>query len=422
MSSAKITIWNKVVGYLVWDEPNQTAIFEADDDYLVAPFNIAPLIHGDKNAPLTGINFSPKFNGLPPCFNDALPDSFGNNVFKEWLEQNKIDQSELNPVERLLYIGQRGIGALEYHIGRDIPNITHIIDVNDLAAISDKIIKRKYDQRDYILNPEALKNILVIGSSVGGAQAKILVAINKKNELLAGDILHAEPVDYYIIKLEHDSSDIWLKEKNVVEFEYNQMAREAGLFVSESKLFHIDGKTHFASKRFDRVNNHKIHTQTVNALTGFYGRNTEFSYEEIFRIIEYLRLPYVNLEQLFIQLVFNVAASNRDDHTKNFSFVMNDKAEWSLSPSYDLTYPFDPYQNFNVPHQIAINGKTSNITRKDLETVAKKAGIRGYNKIIDRVVESVASFTKRIKPYDLNKNTVKLISKDLELNRKRLEK
>jgi serine/threonine-protein kinase HipA len=321
-----------------------------------------------------------------------------------------------------LYVGNRGVGAIEYQKGHDIPNVIQSIDLNELAGISHTIIKRKYDQKDYLHNPEALKNILVIGSSFGGAQAKVLVAINDKNELLAGDIIHKNEVDYYIVKLEHDPTNIWYREKNFVEFEYNQIARNIGLNVADSKLISSGKQTHFASKRFDRVKNEKIHTQTVNALTGFYGRNTEFSYEEIFRIISYLNLSYSNSEQLFTQMVFNVATSNRDDHTKNFSFMMNKLGEWSLTPAYDLTYPFDPYQNFNTPHQISINGKNLEINRKDLESVAKKAGIRNYNSIIDKVVEGVSTFESRMKQYDLNKNTIQLIIKELETNRTRISK
>jgi serine/threonine-protein kinase HipA len=183
----------------------------------------------------------------------------------------------------------------------------------------------------------------------------------------------------------------------------------------------MDGKTHFASKRFDRNNNERIHSQTVNALTGFYGRNTEFSYEDIFRIISYLDLPYSNSEQLFIQMVFNVAASNRDDHTKNFSFLMDKLGQWQLSPAYDITFPFDPYQTFYTPHQISINSKNRDIERKDLEAVAKTVGIRNSKQIIDRVVDSLQTFENRIKQYNLNSKTIKLIFNELEQNRKRLK-
>ena len=421
MSAAKITIWDKTVGYLYWDDRNNNALFEADEEYIQSSFNIAPIIHKEKEESLSGNDFHEKFSGLIPTFNDSLPDSFGNIVFKEWLEHMDIDQSDMNPVERLRYVGKRGIGALEYHERHDIPNLTHNIDLEELSQISDKIIKRKYEQKDYLHNPEALSNILTIGSSIGGAQAKILVAMTKDEHLLAGDILHKQPVDYFIVKLEHDPQNIWYKEKNYVEFVYNQIAEEIGINVAESRLIEEEGRAHFASKRFDIVNNQKIHKQTVNALTGFYGKNNEFSYENIFEIIEYLQLPYSNSEQLFKQMVFNVAVSNRDDHTKNFSFLMDRKGAWSLSPAYDLTFPFDPYQSFIIPHKISINHKTKDINRKDIEALANKAGIMNYNQIIDNVIEQVSTFENRIKQYGLNEKTVRLIVKDLEKNRLRIK-
>tara|TARA_R110002072_G_scaffold303044_1_gene492061 strand:+ start:2650 stop:3960 length:1311 start_codon:yes stop_codon:yes gene_type:complete len=426
MSSAKISIWDTTVGYISWDNRNNTAIFESEKGYVDSPINIAPLLHPDKKELLFGNNHHEKFLGMIPTFNDSLPDSFGNVVFKEWLEQIDIDQSEMNPIERLLYVGKRGIGALEYHKGKDIPNITHNLDLSELSQISDKIIKRKYLQEDFIHNPDALRNILTIGSSVGGAQAKILVAITreqkKENEkILAGDIIHPIPVDYYIVKLEHDSQDTWYREKNYVEFVYNQIAKDIGINVTDSRLILEGGRAHFASKRFDRVNNRKIHKQTVNALTGFFGKNTEFSYEHIFRVMEYLKLPSDQKNQLFMQMVFNVVASNRDDHTKNFSFLMDEKGQWSFSPAYDLTFPFDPYQSFGIPHKISINNKVKGINREDLVVTAKKVGILNYNEIIDNIVDCVSTFSKRIKEYDLNQKTVQLVMADIEKNINRVK-
>jgi len=425
MSSAKITLWDKTVGYISWDELNNTAIFESDQEYIDSSLNLSPLLHPNKENLLFGNDFHDKFQGMIPLFNDSLPDSFGNVVFKEWLEQMNMDQSGLNPVERLLYVGKRGIGALEYHHAKEIPNILHNIDLGELAKVSDLIIKRKYEQSDYLHNPEALRSILTIGSSVGGAQAKILVAITREQraeneKVLAGDIIHTIPVDYYILKLEHDPTNIWYKEKNYIEFVYNQMARDIGINVADSRLILEGGRAHFASKRFDRVGNEKVHVQTVNALTGFFGRNTDFSYENIFRVIELLGLSSENKEQLFTQMVFNVAAFNRDDHTKNFSFLMNAKGEWSLSPAYDLTFPFDPYQSFVIHHKITINNKVKDILREDLVAVAKKVGILRYNEIINTVVDQVASFSERIKEFDLNKRTIELIEKELDKSTGRL--
>lgn len=421
MSSARITIWDKVVGYIAWDEQNNSAIFESESEYIDSAINISPILHPDKSQMLYGNNFHENFKGMIPVFNDSLPDSFGNIVFKEWLEQMNIDQTDMNPVERLLYVGKRGIGALEYYKGKEMPGISQNLDLEELARVSDKIIKRKYKQEDFIHHPEALKNILTLGSSVGGAQAKVVVAITresekKKERLLAGDVIHSIPVDYYIVKLQHDTQDTWYREKNYVEFVYNQIARDIGINVAESRLIHEGGRVHFASKRFDRQDNQKIHKQTVSALAGFYGRNTEFGYEDIFKIIEYLDLPFGDAEQLYKQMVFNVLASNTDDHTKNFSFLMDKSGKWSLSPAYDLTFPFDPYQSFAIQHMISINKKVKQITRSDLVEVARKAGIRRYNEIIENVMDHVVSLKQKLAEFDVSKRTADLIFSVIEKN------
>lgn len=416
MSSARIKIWDQIVGYITWDVTKQTAIFEADNEYVESPINIAPILHREKGDLLYGNDYPEGFQGMIPTFKDSLPDSFGDVVFKEWLEQMNLSSSDMNPVERLLYIGNRGIGALEYEVGKDISNIDYNLDLEELSLISEKIIKRKYDEKDYLHSPEALESILNIGASVGGAQAKVLLALTKDDKLLAGDIIHDLDVDYYVVKLEHDPNNVWLKEKNYVEFVYNSIARSAGINVAESRLILEGGRAHFASKRFDRVNGKKVHKQTVSALAGFHGRNTEFSYENIFKMMEYLKLPYEDKKQLYMQMVFNVASSNRDDHTKNFAFLMNEKGDWSYSPAYDITYPFDPYSSFAVPHKISINNKLRSIDRNDLIAVAKVAGIRNFNEIINNVVDSISQFKNQINEYDLNLKTVDLISKDIEKN------
>ena len=122
-----------------------------------------------------------------------------------------------------------------------------------------------------------------------------------------------------------------------------------------------------------------------------------------------------------MQMVFNVVASNRDDHTKNFSFLMDEKGQWSFSPAYDLTFPFDPYQSFGIPHKISINNKVKGINREDLVVTAKKVGILNYNEIIDNIVDCVSTFSKRIKEYDLNQKTVQLVMADIEKNINRVK-
>ncbi len=419
MSVARVTIWGKTVGYLAWDGVKQVAIFEPDDEYLNTDFNLAPILHPQKKEILYGSNFHEKFGGMIPIFKDSLPDAFGNVVFKEWLDQKGLSEGEMNPVERLLYVGSRGMGALEYHVEKANPNIIQNIDLEELSQISDFIIKRKYQAEGGV---QSLENILKIGASVGGAQAKILVAKKQgSEEYLAGDVIHQGDFDYYIIKLGHDMSQIWYREKNIVEYIYNEIAREAGLNITDYQVIVQGERVHFQTKRFDRVNNVRWHAQTVSAMVGFYGRTHEFGYENMFKMIDYLQLNEENKRQLFLNMVFNVCASNRDDHTKNFTFLMSPDGDWSLSPAYDLTYPADPFQNFGMVHKITVNGKDRNINRKDLLKVADKVGMIGAGEMIDGVISAVEGFRGRAKNFDIEGKTIDLIWLELEKNLIRLK-
>jgi serine/threonine-protein kinase HipA len=325
----------------------------------------------------------------------------------------------LNPVERLLYSGNRGLGALEYEIKKDLPEIGNQLDLNRLSTTADQIIKKEYPAGSDIAS---LNSLLVLASTAGGAQAKVLVSIAADDRCFANGENVSERTDSYLLKLDHDTEHSWSNQKNKVEYVYNQMARDAGINVAESRLISEDRRTHFASKRFDIEDGQKLHSQTVNALTGFFGRNNEYAYIDIFRILAHFELPYSTFEEFYRRMVFNVVASNRDDHTRNTSFIMSQSGVWSLAPAYDLTFPYDPYQNLVIPHQMAINGKTKEINRQDLAQVGRLAGIMNYNKIIDQILDVVSSFDSRARKFELDSETVKLILKDLELNRIRIQK
>ena len=420
MTALKVTLWDMVIGYLAWDEKNNTSIFESSNEYLGSPLNIAPFIHPNKKDKLIGADFHEKFNGLIPCFSDSLPDYFGDIVFKEWLEQLQLDQSSMNPVERLLYVGTTGIGGLEYHDAKVIPSTGKPLNLEYLAILSDKIIKGNYGKEDFLKDSGTLQHLLSIGSSVGGAQAKIMLALHNdadQMEWLPGNVLHKNnSVEYYIVKLDHDPHHIWQREKHLVEFVYHQMAKEIGIHTADTRLIQDGERTHFASKRFDRIGQKKLHQQTASALLGFFGKSAEIGYEDIFKLMEFLGLSHMEKEQLFTQMVFNVVYSNRDDHTKNFSFLMDETGTWSLSPAYDLTFPFDPYRNFRMPHKISINKKLKEISKKDIQSVARKVGITNDHRILNRVIESSRSVSKRLAESGVSDKTVDLMVKDIQRN------
>jgi serine/threonine-protein kinase HipA len=416
MSVCKVKIWSHTVGYLYWDK---CAVFEPEDTYKGLPFNLAPIIHPEKNNILSGNDFHPNFQGMIPCFQDSLPDAFGNAVFNSWLGRSG-NASMMNPVDRLLYVGSRGMGALEYEVANPLPNTDGDIHLNEIAAIADHILNGKFDNIETEYSG-AFANLLRVGSSAGGAQAKILIAIDNDGRNLPGDKEYPFQVQHWILKLQHDRLSKWGRDKMFVESVYNAMAKECGIVCAEHKLFEHSGLVHFGSLRFDRLNNAKIHMQTIHALTGFYGRNHEFSYTDIFRVLESLNVPYQDREQLFLRMVFNVASGNRDDHTKNFSMCMGENGAWTLSPAYDLTYPFNPINSFVVPHQISINGKNLRIERNDLLATAKLAGITKAEQLIDHVCEVVSNFQDYIAAFAINPQNLQFIWKDITSNIQRLQ-
>lgn len=422
MSNIRLNIWNTTIGYLAWDKANQTSVLELDEGYRSAPFNLSPLLIDKSTNTHFGGTYNSLFYGLPAFVADSLPDYFGNRIFQEWLASNQIREQELNPVERLMYIGKRGVGALEFEPGKPVLNEIDQVDFNELAMIADKIIKHKYKISDYLKNQKALQHILNIGASIGGAQAKVLVAVNTQTgEIKAGDVIHDQKgFDYYIVKLSHDKSTLWGKEKMLVEYVYHIMAKYAGLNLPEAELLHTPKAVHFKVKRFDRKEGEKIHLQTLSAMTGYADNTKPFSYEEFFIVLEKLKVPHADKLSLFRQMVFNIATGNMNDHMKNFSFLMHPDGRWRLAPVYDLTYPFDPYQPNVKYHKMTVNRKNNQIEQKDVLELAAKVGIERPYRMILQVVDAAVQFSAISKAFGLKNKTTSIIQSEIEANCKRL--
>lgn len=330
------------------------------------------------------------FRGLPPMIADSLPDYFGNIVFKEWLEATQKDFNNISPLEQLTYVGQRGMGALEFTPAKEIISNT-TIDVNEIAEVVKKVLDVKTSVEEKGLSDLALLNIFKIGTSAGGARPKILVSEHKETgHLKAGDLETSIDYNHYLIKLSIDEEEGYSKEK--VEFVYYQIAKTLGIEMMDSKM--IDDK-HFATLRFDRKNGEKQHILTASGMTGWDFMKSEHStYENLFRLSVDLRLPHKDIEQLFRRMVFNLVFANIDDHLKNFSFIYNnEKDRWNLAPAYDLTYPLDALMNYTrVSRAMSINGKRNAITRKDILGIADQFTVKNPNAIIDSVLSATQLF------------------------------
>ncbi|MBU4539232.1 MAG: type II toxin-antitoxin system HipA family toxin [Weeksellaceae bacterium] len=331
------------------------------------------------------------FRGLPPVIADSLPDYFGNIVFKEWLEATQKDFTSISPLEQLTYVGERGMGALEFMPAKALISDSSI-DVEAITEVVKKVLDIKASAAQKGLSDIALLNIFKIGTSAGGARPKILVSEHKETgRLIPGDLATSADYHHYLIKLSLDEDEGYSKEQ--VEFVYYRIATTLGIKMMDSRM--IDDR-HFATLRFDRQFGEKQHILTASGMTGWdFQKPDHSSYENLFRLSVDLKLPHKDIEQLFRRMVFNLVFGNIDDHLKNFSFIYNrEKDRWNLAPAYDLTYPLDALKHYTrVSRALSVNGKRNGITRDDLLIIADQFTVKNPNAVIDETVSATGMFS-----------------------------
>jgi serine/threonine-protein kinase HipA len=337
---------------------------------------------------------------------DSLPDKWGHSLFSAWLRDNNIPAKNVTPLDHLSFIGSRAMGALEYEPARDLDTgSVFTVDVERLYRFAQKVL----DERETtFLNAEnsiLWQDLIKISSSPGGKRPKAIVAINPSTgEVISGQGQIPEGFEHFILKYDDNSS--WPSAK--LEYVYYQMALAAGIKMMPSELRSFGNVNHFLTRRFDRSGNKKIHIQTLAAMSP-----ESTSYEDVFAVIRRLNLPYEDSRQQYLRMVFNVFTRNVDDHPKNFSFCMTPDGVWRLSPAYDLTYSIE----FSAPsymnrHSLTINGKNEEITRADLEAVARRNDIQDYNSLIDKVSDAAAKFREFAEALKIDKSLIDRIESD----------
>jgi len=407
----KVKLWGMDVGYLSWDKKAGVAVFEYEPSFLEEGLDIAPLTmsinspRSQKKLPWMG-NKDKLYQGLPPMIADSLPDKWGNSLFNAWLYNNHIPAKNTNPVDHLSFVGSRAMGALEYEPAQNLgDNSGFVVDVQKLYEFAKQVLN---ERETTTLNKESSvlwQDLLKISSSPGGKRPKAIVAVNKDTGVvISGQGFIPEGFQHYILKYDDNSAYPFAR----LEYVYYQMALDAGIDMMPSELRIYGGVTHFLTQRFDRIGNEKIHLQTLAAMSP-----ASDSYEDIFATIRRLNLHYEDNKQQFLRMVFNVIARNVDDHSKNFSFCMNRKGVWRLSPAYDLTYSVDltapAYAN---RHTLTVNGKNEDITREDLEAVGLNNDIQDYKALIDTVANAVAKFEIYAMEAGINKKLIEDIKAD----------
>jgi serine/threonine-protein kinase HipA len=404
VTSAFITLWGQRVGAVSWNSETRLGAFQYDKGFLASGLDLSPLLmpldRGDVIYEFQENRNLSTFKGLPGLLADILPDKYGNALINTWLLRNGRSTNSLNPVELLCFIGKRGMGALEF--SPEEPKASSgstKIEMNELVQIAEQILMGKKDFETDLTHEEekALLDILKIGSSAGGARAKALIAYNEKTgEVRSGQTNVLNGFEHWMIKFDGVTDTQFGASHGYgrVEMAYYLMALDAGIHMMESRILEENGRAHFMTKRFDRVGGkEKIHIQTFCAMNHFdFNEVLLYSYEELFETMRMLNLSYPEAQEMYRRMVFNVLSRNCDDHTKNFSFMMNQNGEWSLSPAYDVCHAYRPDSQWVSQHALSINGKRKNITRNDLLEVGKLMNVKQANDLIDEVKNSCAKW------------------------------
>ncbi len=423
--SALVTVklWGTCIGHLGY-EPGQTelATFEYDAAFARSGIQISPVVMPCPPRLHSFPDISKRtFRGLPGIFADSLPDSFGNRLIDLYMAGRGIPAESITPLDRLLYVGRRGMGAFEYEPSKEFADgddRTLALDVRTLAELANIVTTRDDKRRATLLESDTIQDairLIRVGSSAGGARSKALVARKSDGSFVDGtgaDESGGEKLTHWLLKFDGDSNadrdGTDPKGMTRVEYVYAIIARECGIDIPETDRIEDGDDFHFLIRRFDRATDgektRKNHYSSWAALAHADRDATgTHSYEELVLLARELGLGQDSVSEIFTRAAFNIVGRNQDDHTKNFGFVMDRAGTWRLSPAFDLTWSFDPAGRWTRVHQIRLNGRQDEFTRDDLLAFgrycnldAKKAG-----RVIDSVIAAFSAFPRLAKEWGI---------------------
>ncbi|WP_437887429.1 type II toxin-antitoxin system HipA family toxin [Phytobacter sp. V91] len=398
------------VGYLAYTDDSGIATFEYTSDWLDAGFSLSPL-----HLPLKkGVFAFPSlawetYRGLPAMFADSLPDDFGNALINAWLAREGRDKSQFLAIDRLLYTGNRGMGALEYlpTNNPETPNSEPLL-MAELVRMAQKVLDTRNGLELNDHEESSLTQLLQIGTSAGGARAKAVVAVNKdRTEIRSGQVNSPDGFEHFLLKFdgieEHKANSQTFgdpKGYGVMEYVYHLMAKQAGINMSHCELLKETNtqRAHFMTKRFDRQHNKKFHVLSLCGMDhADFRKPGAYSYEEMLLVARKIGLSKPEQEQIYRRMVFNIIARNHDDHTKNWSFMIDDDNDykWKLVPAFDIAWSYKSDSIWVQNHQLTLAGKRDNFTMEDLLAVARDSiGLRPSKarKIIQDTIKVVSGW------------------------------
>ena len=425
MIPVEVKLWGTTIGALSQENDN-FASFEYNPDFVRSGIEPAPITMPVR----AGVIYrfpnlsSATFHNLPGLFVDSIPDKFGNKIIDQWLAQNGREPGSFSALERLCYTGSRGMGALEFYPAIH-PNFieSEPLEIERLRTLAANILDQRKKIKVKLREKEIFEQIIKVGTSAGGARAKVLIAYNEAtNTVLSGQVRAPEGFGYWLLKFDdiennRDKENADPAGFGALEYTYSEIAKEAGIEMTECQLLTDGNHRHFMTRRFDRTENgNKLHYQSLTAIAHYdFNIAGAYSYEQAFAIAKRIGLTMTDIEQMYRRAVFNICARNQDDHTKNIGFLMDKRGHWKLAPAFDVTYAYNPNGRWTGTHQMTFNGKRENFTLEDFKTVAKNAGlVQGrYKRILEQVQDSLATFKKCAKVNDVPKNLIQEVEKNL---------
>ncbi|MCP3665088.1 MAG: type II toxin-antitoxin system HipA family toxin [Gammaproteobacteria bacterium] len=400
MDSIAVELWGERIGVLSWVEESGYAEFQYEPTFVQNGIDLSPV-----HLPLSNQVFrfpehtqSNTFRGLPGFIADSLPEKFGNRLLDTYLAKHGRRLEALNPLERLCYIGNRGMGALEYQPDLETRDLNNSIplEVSDLVQVARDVLK-DYQGANADIENDGIETLVAVGTSAGGAKAKAVIAISDdSDQVLSGQATAPDGFEHWLLKFDEIDNEELATSKQIgrIEYAYSEMAFQAGINMMECRLLSDGPQAHFMTKRFDRVDgNAKVHVVTFAGMEhadrdppGHVG------YERLFQTMREIGLPQSDLTEMYRRMLFNICARNQDDHTKNHAFLMFSDGAWQLSPAYDICFSYKPGNPFIEQHQMSCNGKRDDFEIEDLMGAATSADVKRPREILSDIETAIAKW------------------------------
>ena len=398
--AVEVHLWGEHIGSVALDPAYGYYVFAYTAEFAAKGIEPAPLympVAAEEPYLFTDLPEA-TYKRLPAMLSDALPDDFGNALINRYMADQGIAVQDITALDRLAYMNNRAMGALTFKPARGpARHKPTAIELGTLVEEARRAVAGDIANDDHA--NAALRSIIEVGTSAGGARAKAVIALNPMTkEIRSGQLDAPDGFEHWLLKFDGMGKDFELgasQNYGRIEYAYHLMAIAAGINMTECRLLEENGRAHFMTRRFDREGeNTRHHLQTLCAMAHLdYKKKGTNAYSQLFKTIDQLKLPYRDKEEAFRRMVFNVMGRNCDDHTKNFSFMLRkDSTTWELAPAYDVTHAHNPEGEWTNQHLMSVNGKFKDITEADLHAEADRFGIGTAKKVVAKVSAAFRSW------------------------------